>query len=415
MFGKKEDAFFRGKKQPIISVIEYEGPQDVFVWKHPAEDFNTKSQLIVHESQTAIFFKNGQALDEFSSGRYTLDTQNIPFIRKVVGIATGGESPFHCQVYYINQVVSMGIDWGTDMPISMMDVEYGFPISVTAYGDYSLKVSDGRKFLVKLVGTLNARTTKEEELTYSQDEIKRYFNEILNMHIRNCIASAMENQQIGGMHVNTKLIELAQGIKDMLLPIFDEYGLLLNHFTVSHVGIKGLEEVQQKISKSKLDTIEASGKAGVDRILAESEANRIKVLGGAENEVAYGQGHVEALINQEKGITEAQKLGFEVAGKLAENLGPNVTFKASDGFPGSGFGTGAGPIPVVSSPAGQASEIVKTVMGAGIPAAPQTPAVTEEDLEKKLEKFKDWADKGLISEAEYEEKKKEIIDLMMKL
>ena len=61
----------------VYDIIQYEGPNDVLVHKHEAEDFNTMSQLIVHESQEAVFFKNGQALDLFGPGRYTLQTQNI--------------------------------------------------------------------------------------------------------------------------------------------------------------------------------------------------------------------------------------------------------------------------------------------------------------------------------------------------
>lgn len=64
----------------IAQVIKYEGGNDTFIWKHPLEDFDNSTQLIVHESQEAIFFMNGQALDLFGAGRYTLQTQNIPKI-----------------------------------------------------------------------------------------------------------------------------------------------------------------------------------------------------------------------------------------------------------------------------------------------------------------------------------------------
>ena len=77
----------------ILKIIKYEGGPDQIVWKHPAEDFNTGSQLIVHESQEALFFKNGQALDLFGPGRYTLSTQNIPLLSKLINLPTGGESP----------------------------------------------------------------------------------------------------------------------------------------------------------------------------------------------------------------------------------------------------------------------------------------------------------------------------------
>ena len=76
----------------IIDVIKYEGDNSTFVWKHPREDFNTSSQLIVHETQEAVFFLNGQPMDLFGSGKYTLETENIPLLRHVINIPTAGAS-----------------------------------------------------------------------------------------------------------------------------------------------------------------------------------------------------------------------------------------------------------------------------------------------------------------------------------
>ena len=67
----------------IFDIIKYSGDNDTFVWKFPGEDFNTLSQLIVSESQEALFFKDGKALDLFTAGRYTLHTQNIPLIMEM--------------------------------------------------------------------------------------------------------------------------------------------------------------------------------------------------------------------------------------------------------------------------------------------------------------------------------------------
>lgn len=101
----------------IVQVIKYEGDNNTFIWKHPREDFNLGSQLIVHESQEAIFFMNGQALDLFGPGRYTPNTQNIPLIGGAVKLVTDGETPFHCEVYFINKTEQMGIKWGTDSKV----------------------------------------------------------------------------------------------------------------------------------------------------------------------------------------------------------------------------------------------------------------------------------------------------------
>ena len=103
--------------EKIADVIKYEGDNATFIWKHPNEDFNSLTQLIVHESQEAIFMMNGQALDLFGPGRYTLETQNIPKIGRFLKRATGDETPFHCEVYFINKTEQMAIKWGTDSKV----------------------------------------------------------------------------------------------------------------------------------------------------------------------------------------------------------------------------------------------------------------------------------------------------------
>ena len=135
----------------IADIIKYEGDNSTFIWKHPCEDFNYLTQLIVHESQEAIFFMNGQALDLFGPGRHTLETQNIPIVGKLLNRATGGESPFHCEVYFINKTVQMAIKWGTDSKVRYIDPNYGIPIEIGACGELNLAVSDSRKLLLKLV------------------------------------------------------------------------------------------------------------------------------------------------------------------------------------------------------------------------------------------------------------------------
>ena len=66
---------------PIASIIKYEGDNNAVIWKHPYEDFNSLSQLIVHESQEAVFFRDGKAMDRFGAGKYTLDTESLPLMK----------------------------------------------------------------------------------------------------------------------------------------------------------------------------------------------------------------------------------------------------------------------------------------------------------------------------------------------
>ncbi|MDR0875755.1 MAG: SPFH domain-containing protein, partial [Clostridiales Family XIII bacterium] len=137
----------------IAEIIKYEGDNQTFVWKHPLEDFNTTTQLIVHETQEAIFYMNGQALDLFPAGRYTLESQNIPLIRKFFNLATDGDTPFHCEVYFINKTEQMAIKWGTDSKVEYVEPTYNFPIQIGASGEMNLRADDSRKLLIKVVGT----------------------------------------------------------------------------------------------------------------------------------------------------------------------------------------------------------------------------------------------------------------------
>jgi len=137
----------------IFQIVKYEGDNSTFVWKHPIEDFNIGTQLIVHESQEAVFFMNGQALDLFGPGRHTLETQNIPLVRKFFNKPTNDQTPFHCEVYFVNKVEQMAIKWGTDSKVQYMEPTYKFPLLIGASGEMSLRVEDSRKLLVKIVGT----------------------------------------------------------------------------------------------------------------------------------------------------------------------------------------------------------------------------------------------------------------------
>jgi len=163
---KATDAAAGVNDRPVADVIKYEGGNDTFIWKYTrkdergnevGEDFNTGSQLVVHESQEAVFFMNGQALDLFGPGRHTLETQNLPLVGKFfkapTGARPGDPTPFHCEVYFINKTEQLAIKWGTDSKLEYVEPKYGFPIQIGASGEMSLRVEDSRKLLVKIVGT----------------------------------------------------------------------------------------------------------------------------------------------------------------------------------------------------------------------------------------------------------------------
>ncbi len=210
----------------IFDVIKYEGGNDVFVWKFPGEDFNTLSQLVVHESQEAIFFKDGKALDIFNAGKYTLHSQNIPLIRRLVNLPFNGESPFHCEVYFINKVVSMDISWETSSPIPIQDALYKIIIPVWASGQFAIRVSDSKKLLVKLVGTIGQ---------FDQQTVKRYFKGILLTNIKDYIATQFVQKQVSFLEIHSHLKEISNGIQNQLAREFLGYGIELVNFNVHEI------------------------------------------------------------------------------------------------------------------------------------------------------------------------------------
>ena len=126
------------KKDGLASIIKYEGDNDTLIWKHPIEDFNYGSQLIVHESQEAVFFRDGQALDLFGAGRYTLETQQLPLLEKLYKLPTDTEGTFHSEVYFINKTVQMAIKWGTPEKVRFIDPLSGVPLELGASGELNL-------------------------------------------------------------------------------------------------------------------------------------------------------------------------------------------------------------------------------------------------------------------------------------
>lgn len=289
----------------IAEVIKYEGDNSTFIWKHPCEDFNTTTQLIVHESQEAILFMNGQALDLFGPGRHTLETQNIPFLRKLINIPTGGETPFHCEVYFINKTEQMAIKWGTDSKVRYVEPTYGFPISIGASGEMALSVEDSRKLLVTLVGTENI---------LERSQLVTFFRAFLMTRVKTYIAQEMKSSAINIFEIDESLEVFSKGIKSRLLGDFEEYGVTLNRFFVTTIvkpdGDPQYEKFKELHFRQYADIAEAKLKQQTDVIHAQTEAQKTVI-----------ESQALAQKRATEGYTYSQERGFDVAEHAAQNEG----------------------------------------------------------------------------------------------
>lgn len=289
----------------IADIIKYEGDNSTFIWKHPCEDFNTTTQLIVHESQEAIFFLNGQALDLFGPGRYTLETQNIPLLRRIINIPTGGESAFHCEVYFINKTEQMAIRWGTDSKVQYVEPTYKFPLSIGASGEMSLSVDDSRKLLVKLVGT---------ERVLDRQQLTTYFRSILMTKVKTYMAQTMRANAINIFEIDESLESFSADIHTRLVPDFLDYGVQLKRFYVTTIvkpdGDPQYEKFKELHFRQYADIAEAQLQQKVGIIEQQTEAQKLVI-----ESQAIAQKRIQ------EGYTYQQERGFDVAEKAAQNEG----------------------------------------------------------------------------------------------
>lgn len=287
----------------ITDIIKYEGDTSTLVWKHPCEDFNSLTQLIVHENQEAIFFANGQALDSFSAGRYTLETQNIPLIGKALKL--GGKSAFHCEVYFINKTEQMAIRWGTDSRVQYVEPTYGFPISIGASGEMSLRADNARKLLIKLVGT---------ESLLSKESLVRFFRGFLMTRVKTYIAQVMKSSAINIFEIDESLSDFSDAIKELLSADFAEYGIKLEQFFVTNIvkpdGERQYEKFKELHFRQYADVAEARLRREIDVINAETEAQKVII-----------DSQAQATKRAQEGYTYAEERRFDVAEKAAANEG----------------------------------------------------------------------------------------------
>ena len=212
-----------------IDIISFEdnGERDdrqVIVYKHPCEDFCTGTQLIVNESQEAIFFMNGRAMDTFPPGRHTLETQNLPLLGGIFNLGKG-RTPFHCSVYFINKIGHIALKWGTSQSniVEYQDPVYHFPLQLAARGEMHFSIEDSRRLMMKLVGTSPGLT---------KGELSGLIRDMLMMRFKNYMASLMTENNICIFQIDTYLEAISTTLYDVLKNDFSEFGIGLERFIV---------------------------------------------------------------------------------------------------------------------------------------------------------------------------------------
>ena len=310
----------------------------------------------------------------------------MPLLSKFFNKATGGETPYHCEIYFINKTEQMAIKWGTDSQVQYMEPTYKFPLNIGACGEMTISVADSRKLLIKVVGT-------ETELT--QMGLVQKFRAFLMAKIKPYLAKTMQEAEFSIFEVDSHMGELSKELHMSLIDDFKDYGLNLERFFVTTIakpeGDTAYEKFKDLHIRQYSDVVEANLRQKVGIIEQETERQKQII-------------EAEAMAEKRKieGYTYGQERSFDVAEKLAQNEGVGE-------FSNMGIGLG-----IMTGVAGTVGNTVGGVVGDTMEPIKEKSEEDKKDeiaeFKKKLEKLKMMKEQEFITEEEFEAEKKKLLE-----
>jgi len=333
----------------LIDRVKYDAEDDnLFVWKYPSESLKLGTQVIVNQSQKAIFVKGGEVLDALEPGTHTLSTGNIPLLDKLINLPFGGDTPFTAEIWYVNQTVKRDLRWGTPQPIQLIDPAVGFPISLRSFGSWGVRVDNPQSFVVQLVGS---------QVEAESGKVHSYFIGEINQKLANTLASAVVGNQISVLSISAAINELSDLVAEEIRTEFERFGVELINFNIESISIPNEElEKIQNVFEKKMEA---------------EQLSKVNV-GGAYTTIKT----------------------FETLKTAAENTSEGGS--AVGGLLGAGIGLGAG------LPIGQQ-------LGQQMSVDSPQPEGQKDSPKIRLEKLKELFDDDLITEEEFNKRKTEIL------
>lgn len=326
---------------------------------------------LLNSKKLKNFLVPGVALDLFGPGRYTLETQQLPLLERVYQLPTDTEGTFHSEVYFINKTVQMAIKWGTPEKVRFIDPLTGTPLELGASGEMNVQVSNARKLLIKLVGTMNGISWEDGSgLTKS---LQSSFRPLISSAVKTNLSAVIKNEAIDLLEIDEKLDTISASLRDKILPGLEEYGLTIPQFYVTNVvlpeddpNFKRIRElhtialhtrmiqaeaaVKTAQEQSKVAVEAAHREAELQRQLTETEIARREVerkiiAAQAEAQAQRIAGLTEAEIMKAKGYSQKDVLQAEVQKAYAEgigNMGPAISAGGGGSIVGDMMGLSVG-------------------------------------------------------------------------
>lgn len=294
----------------IIDVIEAPDQRAndlvVRIPEYGAGDFRLGSQVIVRESQRAVFYRDGKSLDTFEPGRHTITTMNLPVLAGLMRLATSGKDIFTAEVYFVNMREFTDLKWGTPQPISLRDTDLGL-VRLRAFGQYTMQVSDPKRFVDQIVGVQGVYTTSQIE-----------------DYLRNAVISRLTDmlgENMTSIFDLPRLFdEIAAGMRAKVQDDFAAMGIALKQFMI--VSINPTDETAKAID-------ERASMGAIGNIDAYMKFKTARAIGDAAQQP--GGGSAEGL-----GLGAGIGMGAGMAGMIANAMTGNQ--QASQTAPSSTTG-----------------------------------------------------------------------------
>jgi len=243
----------------IFDVVKHEGVNNELVWKWPSDKMAWGSKVIVNQTQEAMFYKNGQALDLLGPGSHDLNSENIPLLQSIINIPYGNDTPFPVEIYFIDKAVVMDVKWGTPRPVPILDPILNIFLPIRANGQFGFRVKDSRKLVVQLVGTVASLST---------EDINNYFRGVILTKSKDYIASQLMERRLSILTVTAHLDEMSKALKEKLQDDFALYGLEVVNFFINAIDVPEDDPEVKQVKQAMASKAEM-------RILGE-EAYRVK-------------------------------------------------------------------------------------------------------------------------------------------
>lgn len=295
----------------FIDIIEWvDETRDTLAWRFPTEDrlIQTGAQLIVRESQAAVFVDEGRFADLFGAGRYTLNTNVVPLLSRLKGWSMGFNSPFKSEVYFVGLRDVVNLKWGTANPVIFRDAELG-PVRLRAFGAFSLRVDDVRTFVRTVVGTASIVRAADVE-----PQVRRL--------VLSAFSDAIAECRVPVYDIATKYDELSLTVRTKVESAFNAFGLTVTDVRIENIGLP--PEVEAMIDKRA----GAAAFGGVDHL---ARFNMAQSIGQTGSPAGDAVGVMAAAAQMGMGLQMAR----EVAGSLGAVVG-GVGAGAAAGAAGAG-------------------------------------------------------------------------------